>query len=711
MKLIFGLSLTALGAELGSGANPIRRVVNLLQAMQEKVEAEGEQEKELYEKFVCYVKQNSGTLAASIEEAKNKISQLDSEVKEDTAAKTQIDEELTTHKADRTEANAAVANATKQREKENAIWVKESGDAGANIKALGKAVAAIEQGLAGGAFLQTTEGSLLKKIVETSRFHISDMERQSVTEFLSGTESAPGSSEIVGILKTLKDEMESDLKELNATEETAVTNFNGLITAKKKEIAAATHAIEKKTQRSGELAVKIVEGKNDLEDTQEALSEDVAFLANLEKDGKTKEKEFHERTKTRAEELQAIAETIKVLNDDDALDLFKKTLPSPTATSFIQQTVTMARLQTRARNIVSNIAKTYKSPQLDFISLALRGKKVNFSKVLQLIDDLVVTLKKEQVEDDEHKEYCGKEFDTSEDKEKEITRNIEDLTHEKEEAETASANLAKEIKALQDGIVALDKSVAEATEQRKKEHEEAVATAASNQQALDLIAFAKNRMNKFYNPKLYKAPPPRELTEEERVYQNFGGEPLAPTPAPGGIAGTGIGAFIQMRLRKGLVAPPPPPETFGAYSKKSGESNGVISLMDGLSNDLKKDMTVAEMEEKDAQEDYEQLMADSQKKRAADSKSVTTKEQNRAEADGAAETATSNLSSSNEELMATKEYIANLHKSCDFLVENYDFRKDARATEIDALKKAKAVLNGADYSLVQVKSHSFLMKA
>merc|ERR1719193_1875983 len=163
----------------------------------------------------------------------NKISQLDSQVKEDTAAKTQIDEDLKTHKADRTEANTAIANATKQREKENAIWVKESGDSGANIKALGKAVAAIEQGLAGGAFLQTTEGSLLKKIVETSP-SISYTDRQSVTEFLSGAESAPGTSEIVGILKTLKDEMESDLKELNATEETAVTNFNGLIAARKK---------------------------------------------------------------------------------------------------------------------------------------------------------------------------------------------------------------------------------------------------------------------------------------------------------------------------------------------------------------------------------------------------------------------------------------------------------------------------------------------
>merc|ERR1712137_1508863 len=105
---------------------------------------------------------------------------------------------------------------------------------------------------------------------------------------------------------------------------------------------------------------------------------------------------------------------------------------------------------------------------------------------------------------------------------------------------------------------------------------------------------------------------------------------------------------------------------------------------------------------KNSQEEYEELMADSQKKRAADSKSITTKEQAKAEADSVAETATENLNSSNQELYATKEYIANLHKSCDFLLENYDFRKTARATEIDALKKAKAVLKGADYSFLQV---------
>merc|ERR1719462_79332 len=132
-------------------------------------------------------------------------------------------------------------------------------------------------------------------------------------------------------------------------------------------------------------------------------------------------------------------------------------------------------------------------------------------------------------------------------------------------------------------------------------------------------------------------------------------------------------------------------------------------MIDLLSNDLKKEMTVASTEEKNSQEDYEELMADSKKKRAADSKAITTKEQAKAEADGTAQDSKDNLQEAQKELYSTKQYIQTLHNDCDFLIENFDFRKQARADESDALQKAKAVLSGADYSLLElksVKSHS-----
>merc|ERR1719460_753456 len=89
-------------------------------------------------------------------------------------------------------------------------------------------------------------------------------------------------------------------------------------------------------------------------------------------------------------------------------------------------------------------------------------------------------------------------------------------------------------------------------------------------------------------------------------------------------------------------------------------------------------------------------MGDSAKKRATDSKSITEKDSQKAELEGDLQAAKGAKESATKELMALEEYMAQLHGSCDFLLENFDIRKEARASEIDAMKKAKAVLSGAD---------------
>merc|ERR1719409_569028 len=122
--------------------------------------------------------------------------------------------------------------------------------------------------------------------------------------------------------------MEKDLAEAEETEAAAITTYDELMAAKKKEVEVATVSIEKKTKRVGEVAVEIVQMKADLEDTQEQLVEDEKFLAELDKTCAAKQAEWAERVKMRQEELLALADTIKILNDDDALELFKKTLPA-----------------------------------------------------------------------------------------------------------------------------------------------------------------------------------------------------------------------------------------------------------------------------------------------------------------------------------------------------------------------------------------------
>merc|ERR1719253_1625710 len=255
---------------------------------------------------------------------------------------------------------------------------------------------------------------------------------------------------------------------------------------------------------------------------------------------------------------------------------------------------------------------------------------MGFEKVIKMIDEMVATLKAEQTDDDNKKTYCANQFDESDDKKKSLEKSLSDTEAAIAKTEEGIATLAEEIAALDASIKALDQSVAEATEQRKDEHEDFKQLMAQDTAAKELLHFAKNRLNKFYNPKLYKAPPKTELSKEDRIFVSEGGTP-PPTAAPGGIAGTGITVLADVSAH---VAPPPPPAAPGAYKKKSGENSGVLSMIDLLVQDLDKEMAEAGAAEKDAQADYEQLMADSAAKRTADSALLTEKTANKASLEG-----------------------------------------------------------------------------
>merc|ERR550514_2616283 len=300
------------------------------------------------------------------------------------------------------------------------------------------------------------------------------------------------------------------------------------------------------------------------------------------------------------------------------------------------------------------------------------------------------------------------QFDQMDDKKKALDRQLSDEDAAIASAEETIATLTEEIKALEAGIAALDKSVAEATEQRKQENVEFKALIASDTSAKELMKFAKNRLNKFYNPKLYKPPPKRELSAEDRIVENMGGE--VATTTPGGIAGTGI-SFAQVSSHTDTeTAPPPPPETYGAY-KKSGKSTGVIAMIDLLIADLDKEMTEAKQEEKDSQADYETMMKESAEKRTLDSKAIADKTAAKADSEAELEATKGSRKETLGELYATGEYMKSLHGECDWLLMNYDARKEARTGEIDSLVKAKAILSGADYSLLQSARQTRYLRA
>jgi len=156
-----------------------------------------------------------------------------------------------------------------------------------------------------------------------------------------------------------------------------------------------------------------------------------------------------------------------------------------------------------------------------------------------MIDKMVVLLEEEQSTDDNKKEVCELQLDKAEDDLKTTETNIADLETSISELKDKIATLEDEISDLVKGIQELDSQVEEASYTRKEEHEDFVALMAQDAAAKEIISFAKNRLQKFYNPSMYKAPPKRELSMEEKM---------------------GFGAsFIQLHRSKALEAPPPPP--------------------------------------------------------------------------------------------------------------------------------------------------------
>merc|ERR1719450_2071731 len=109
-----------------AGANPIRKVVTMLQNMQKKVAAEGEKERALFEKYMCYCKTSGGDLSKSIGDAETKAPQLEADIKESEAKKAQNDEDVKQAQEDRAAAKEAMAAATALREKEAGAYAKAS---------------------------------------------------------------------------------------------------------------------------------------------------------------------------------------------------------------------------------------------------------------------------------------------------------------------------------------------------------------------------------------------------------------------------------------------------------------------------------------------------------------------------------------------------------------------------------------------------------
>jgi len=309
--------------------------------------------------------------------------------------------------------------------------------------------------------------------------------------------------------------------------------------------------------------------------------------------------------------------------------------------------------------------------------LSAKGKAQGLESVIKMIDDMVVLLGKDQKEDEKSKTFCETELEKAEDEDKAAKEKKAMVEASIAEKTDAIAALGDEIATLEQDIKDLDKAVAQATEQRKEEHEDYLEMMQLNEAAVGLVGKAKNRLQKFYNPTLYKAPPKTEMSMEDKIMAN--------------------GFFAQIRAHSKDEEDSDDAENFNAEYKKSEKSAGVIALMDMMVGEIETDMKDAEYEEKTAQTDYSKLMSDSEATRAANSKGITSKSAAKATLEGKLEGEKGVLADTDEDLSLISTTLGDLHAQCDFLLQNFDLRKEARTNEIESLKNAKAILSGANF--------------
>merc|ERR1719324_1026986 len=293
------------------------------------------------------------------------------------------------------------------------------------------------------------------------------------------------------------------------------------------------------------------------------------------------------------------------------------------------------------------------------------------------------------------KDFCVGELDKTErekeaadDKIANIEASIEEMSGELETITQGIADLVA-------GIQALDKDVAEATSLRKTEHEDYAVNVQMQEVAIEIVGKAKNRLNKFYNPSAYKAPPKKEMSMEEKLAAG-GASALMQTEAQFDAPEASEVSLIQVRVHDN-VAPPEAPESFsGGEPKKNEKSGGVLALMDMMVADLKAAAQEAKFTEKTAQKEYVELMEESQEKRVADQKTIVDQQGAKAQTEAALMEAKENQQLSMDERQNVIKTLQELHGQCDFLLKNFEMRLSAREAEIEGLQNAKAVLAGAD---------------
>jgi chromosome segregation ATPase len=653
---IAGLSMaSALTFSADEAKNrPVTKVINLLKDMQKQLEAEGEQDQEIYDKMACWCKTNDAEKSKAIADAEQRIAMLTDSIEEGTAKSAQLTAEIENLEKEVAANQQALGKATALRQKELAEFNAAEKDMLQAISSLKAAITVLKKH---NSMIQTgtmenihaVVNHLFKKYGDSVLSGVvGPSEKKTVTAFLQQGEGenpyANQSGEIFGILGNMLDTFQSDLASSQKEENAKQAAYEELKAAKEEEIAAGQAQVDKKTDELAATDEKLANDKQDQKDTRNSLAADEEFLANLKEKCSQTDQEFEQRQKTRAEEVAAVGKALEFLSSDEAHDLFTKTF------NFVQVSKTKSR-RNQAAKILEKAAQKANSPMLSAIAASV--KLDAFTKVKKAIDDMVTALLKEKEDEIKHRDFCVDAFHKNESETTKTTRDRDDLLAKIDELAALIKSLEAAIDDLNNQVAEAKKQLKRAGEDREKENLEFQKTVAEQRATIKLLTGAMGALQGFY------------AKETKGV------------------------ALVQQ------PAGPPPPAGFKSYENNAG-GNGVISMITQIINDSKAMEAEAIHDEEDAQKAYESFVQETNKTIDQKNKEIINKTEQKATAEGDKVEAETQAEAANIQLEQLANEVADLHKGCDFTMKNFDIRQEARDQEVEALRQAKSILSGSD---------------
>jgi hypothetical protein len=448
----------------------------------------------------------------------------------------------------------------------------------------------------------------------------------------------------------MKETFESNLAASQKEELTNQKAYEDMKAAKEEEIAAGQSLLDTKTVELATADEKAAVSKEDLEDTQNTLAADTKFLASLKEQCAALDSEYEERTKTRQAEIQATSKALAFLSSDEAHDLFSR------STGFTQVSIRQHSHSRRlnAYNKLMGLAQKFSDPRLS--TLAQRARLDAFAKVKKSIQDMVDNLVREKEDEIKHKDFCVEELNNNERDIENKERDKADFTAKIDDLTMTIDQVSKAVETLKLEIAEMQVQMKRAGEDREKENKAFQMEIADQRATQKLLAAALGVLKGFYD----KA------------------------------------ALVQTKASK-AVQPDGPPKF--KPLEKNAASGGVMGMIQGVINESKALEAEAIRGEETAQKAYEEFVMDTNASVEEKSKDIVSKQEEKGKTEAALVETKQEMDSVMGELESLYNENADLHKSCDFILKNFEIRQTARDEEIEALKQSIAMFSGASFSL------------